>query len=248
MPRRVDDRGARRDRLRARPATSASGSSTRSSARPRSAARGGSTSPAPTQDGNVELFMQAGFARYGDERILHRAGDQRPARDRGPTSRPATAGSGRRAPLDALPCSRLYAAATPAAGPASRGRSAFPTGSARARTGGCRASSLAPILRFADVEASSRRARPAARTARSSTAFVQIGVAKEDQPHYLKLLARPEADVSALTEYALGIIRARTREERRVQPRARRHRARSGRTSRRSIGGSRTRASVRSPP
>ncbi|MEO5940953.1 MAG: hypothetical protein ABIZ72_08190, partial [Candidatus Limnocylindrales bacterium] len=27
------------------------------------------------QDGNVELFMQAGFARYGDELILHRAGD-----------------------------------------------------------------------------------------------------------------------------------------------------------------------------
>ena len=42
---------------------------------------------------------------------------------------------------------------------------------------------------------------------------VQIGVAKEDQPHYLKLLARPEADVSALTEFALGVIRARTEKD-----------------------------------
>jgi hypothetical protein len=40
--------------------------------------------------------------------------------------------------------------------------------------------------------------------------FVQIGVAKEDQPHYLKVVARPEADPEALIGYGLGIIAART--------------------------------------
>ena len=34
-------------------------------------------------------------------------------------------------------------------------------------------------------------------------------MAKEDQPHYLKLLARPDADVSPLLRFALGIIAAR---------------------------------------
>ena len=28
--------------------------------------------------------------------------------------------------------------------------------------------------------------------------FIQVGVASEDQPHYLKVMARPEADASAL--------------------------------------------------
>ena len=32
--------------------------------------------------------------------------------------------------------------------------------------------------------------------------FAQIGVAKEDQPHYLKLLGRPDADLSKLAEFA----------------------------------------------
>ena len=41
-------------------------------------------------------------------------------------------------------------------------------------------------------------------------AFVQIGVAKEDQPHYLKVIARPGADVSDLIGFALGSIAART--------------------------------------
>jgi hypothetical protein len=41
-------------------------------------------------------------------------------------------------------------------------------------------------------------------------AFLQIGVAKEDQPHYLKLVARPEADVAGLIDFGLGVIAART--------------------------------------
>jgi hypothetical protein len=32
----------------------------------------------------------------------------------------------------------------------------------------------------------------------------------EDQPHYLKLLGRPDADLSSLASFSLGIIRART--------------------------------------
>ena len=40
--------------------------------------------------------------------------------------------------------------------------------------------------------------------------FVQVGVAKEDQPHYLKVLARPEADTSSLVDFGLGVIAART--------------------------------------
>ena len=41
--------------------------------------------------------------------------------------------------------------------------------------------------------------------------FLQVGVAKEDQPHYLKILARPDADTKPLVEYGLGVISARTR-------------------------------------
>ena len=69
----LDAIGGARPTARAR---SASGSCSRSCARARSAARRASTSPAPTRDGNVELFMQAGFARYGEERVLYRPPDQ----------------------------------------------------------------------------------------------------------------------------------------------------------------------------
>ena len=40
--------------------------------------------------------------------------------------------------------------------------------------------------------------------------FVQVGVAKEDQPHYLKVIAKPDADASALVGFGLGVIAART--------------------------------------
>ena len=36
-------------------------------------------------------------------------------------------------------------------------------------------------------------------------------MAKEDQPHYLKVMARPDADTAPLVEYGLGVISARTR-------------------------------------
>lgn len=163
------------------------------------------------QDGNVELFMQAGFARYGDERILHRTGDQalpEPWTDeqaRAARIRPAV-------PLDAQPLARLYAAATPQ--PIQRLEGIrLPDWERQGSNWRVPRSSLAPILRFADVEAFVQASPDGGKDGTALDAFAQIGVAKEDQPHYLKLLARPEADVTEITEFALGVIRARTDRE-----------------------------------
>ena len=71
-------------------------------------------------------------------------------------------------------------------------------------------SSLAPILRFADVEAFVQERSDDGKGGTTLDGFVQVGVAKEDQPHYLKLLVRPDADAAALTSFALGVIRARS--------------------------------------
>ena len=71
-------------------------------------------------------------------------------------------------------------------------------------------SSLAPILRFADVEAFVQEAAGGGKDGTALDGFIQVGVAKEDQPHYLKVMARSEADVSPLVEYGLGVIAART--------------------------------------
>jgi hypothetical protein len=163
------------------------------------------------QDGNVELFMQAGFARYGDEWILHRSGDEplpsswsdEQARDC--RIRPVT-------PLDALPLSRLYAAATPQ--PVQRLEGIrMPDWERQGTNWRVPRSSLAPILRFADVEAFVQESATGGKDGTQLDGFVQVGVAKEDQPHYLKLLARPDADASALMEFALGVIAARTEKD-----------------------------------
>jgi hypothetical protein len=71
-------------------------------------------------------------------------------------------------------------------------------------------SSLAPILRFADVEVFVQDAGDGGKDGTALAGLVQIGVAKEDQPHYLKVLARPDTDATALIGYGLGIIEART--------------------------------------
>jgi hypothetical protein len=70
-------------------------------------------------------------------------------------------------------------------------------------------SSLAPILRFADVEAFVQQAKDGGKDGTQLDGFVQVGVAKEDQPHYLKVLARPDADIVPLLRYSLGVIAAR---------------------------------------
>lgn len=161
------------------------------------------------EGGNVELFMQAGFARYGEERILYRAPDQ-------PLPRPPTpaeaAELGIRAtePLDALELDRLYRAATPT--PVVRLEDyRLPDWERQGSHWRVPRSSLTPILRFADVEAFAQEAADG-RTVAGGTllAFCQIGVAKEDQPHYIRVICRPEHDPSDLIAYGLAAIAERT--------------------------------------
>ena len=159
-------------------------------------------------DGNVELFMQAGFARYGDERILFRSANQslpKPMTDaaaRDARIRPTTA-------LDSVALSRLYATATPQ--PVQR-LEAYRLTDWERQGSQWRVprSSLAPILRFADTEAWVQEAPGGGADGTQLEGFVQVGVAKEDQPHYLKVLVCPGVDASPLVRYGLGVIAART--------------------------------------
>ena len=160
-------------------------------------------------DGNVELFMQAGFARYGDEHVLYRDGDQE-LPEAWTEERARSCGIRAATSLDALPLARLYATATPA--PVQRLEGIRLADWERQGTNWrVPRSSLAPILRFADVEAFVQET-PGGGGADGTglDGFAQIGVAKEDQPHYLKILGKPDVDLSSLTEFALGVIRTRT--------------------------------------
>jgi hypothetical protein len=107
-------------------------------------------------------------------------------------------------PLDAVELSRLYRRITPA--PVVRlegyrlgdwehlpGRSSVP------RT------SLTPILRFADVESHVQEGKSG-----GLAAMLQLGVAKEQQPHYMRVLTLPEHDPSALIRFGLTIIGKRS--------------------------------------
>src|SRR4051794_26625510 len=158
-------------------------------------------------DDNVELFMQAGFMRYGDEHVLYRApGTTLPTPL--PDDEAAAIGIRPVNPLDAVALSRLYASVTPH--PVQRLEAI--RGLDRERPGKdwrVPRSSLAPILRFADVEAFVQQTADGGKDGTQLDGFVQVGVAKEDQPHYLKLLARPDADVVPLLRYSLGVIAAR---------------------------------------
>ncbi len=159
-------------------------------------------------DGNVALFMQAGFARYGNERVLVRPAGL-PLPD--PWTDAAADGAGIRpaAPLDALALARLYAAATPV--PVQR-LEAYRLLDWERQGLHWRVprSSLAPILRFADVEAFVQVAPGGGHDGTELDGFVQVGVAKEDQPHYLKAMVRPDRDAATLIRFGLGVIRART--------------------------------------
>lgn len=158
-------------------------------------------------DGNVELFMQTGFARYGNECVLSRD-------PRLPLPAPWTEGEARAAGIravvaqDAVALSRLYATVTPA--PVQRLEALrIADWERQGREWRVPRSSLVPILRFADVEGYLLEAPGGGRDGTRIDALVQVGVAKEDQPHYLKVLARPEADVTPLIRFALGVIAAR---------------------------------------
>jgi hypothetical protein len=153
--------------------------------------------------GNVELFMQAGFARYGEEAILFRdPGTPFPSLRAADAEqlliRPATN-------LDSVDLARLYKRVTPS--PVARlegyrlpdwenlpGRSSVP------RT------SLTPLLRFADVESLVQESDDA----QGLAAMLQVGVAKEQQPHYMRVLALPEHDTRPLIRYGLGLIGKRS--------------------------------------
>jgi hypothetical protein len=160
------------------------------------------------RDGNVDLFMQAGFARYGEEIVLYRPPDQGL-----PKPWPETRANAQRirpvAPLDALALSRLYAAATPQ--PVQRLEMIrIADWERQGPNWRVPRSSLTPILRFADVEGFVQESADPGSDGTRLDAFVQIGVAKEDQPHYLKVLARPDVDAADLIDFALGSIAART--------------------------------------
>ena len=158
-------------------------------------------------DGNVELFMQAGFMRYGEERILFRPFAE-PLPEPWPEARAAASRIRPASPLDALAASRLYATVTPQ--PVQRLEAIrLPDWERQGTHPRVPRSSLAPILRFADVEAFVQEAPDETDPGRVD-ALVQIGVAKEDQPHYLKVVARPDIDAGDLIEYGLGVIAART--------------------------------------
>lgn len=158
--------------------------------------------------GNVELFMQAGFARYGEEMILVR-GPGEPLPEPWSAEQVASCGIRPSTPLDALAIGRLYSAVTPV--PIQRMEAYGLTDWERQGTG-WRAprSSLAPILKFADVEAYVQQAVDGGPDGTALSGFMHVGVAKEDQPHYLKVMVRPGADAAPLIEFGLGVIRART--------------------------------------
>ncbi len=151
-------------------------------------------------DDNVELFMQAGFMRYGEERVLYRPPDQ-PLPRPWSEERAAKARIRQARPIDANALMQLYAAVTPA--PVQR-LEAFriPDWERQGSNWRVPRSSLAPILRFADLDGFVQEGEDGVRL----DAFIQTGVAREDQPHYLRPLARPEVDLKPLIEFGLGTI------------------------------------------
>jgi hypothetical protein len=159
--------------------------------------------------GNVELFMQAGFARYGEESVLYRDPDEPwpPVRSVDPASvgiRPAV-GS------DALALGRLYRAATPA--PVARLEDyRLPDWEHIGTRAGVPRTSLTPLLRFADLEAFVQGSP--SRSDDGLVAFLHLGVAKEHQPHYLRVVTRPEHDPTDLIRFGLATIGARVGGER----------------------------------
>jgi hypothetical protein len=151
---------------------------------------------------NVELFMQAGFVRYAEERVMYRPPD-RPLPQAWTEEQGAAARIRQARPVDANALMQLYAAVTPA--PVQR-LEAFriPDWERQGSNWRVPRSSLAPILRFADIDGFVQDSPDGARV----DAFIQTGVAREDQPHYLRVLGRPDVDVRPLIEYGLGTIAA----------------------------------------
>ena len=157
------------------------------------------------RQGNPELFMQAGFARYGQELLLFR-GTETPLPHAWSEEQIRAAGIRPCQPLDALPLARLYAAVTPQ--PVVRLES-YRLNDWERQGSNSRVprSSLAPILRFAEME--SYVQIPPDDGAGEISGLLQLGVAREEQPHYLKVMARPETNVAPLVSFGLGLLAAR---------------------------------------
>jgi hypothetical protein len=154
--------------------------------------------------GNVDLLMQAGFISYGQEHILYQAPEiPLPRVD---PDEAARAGIRPAAPLDALALSQLYARATPA--PVARLESYRLPDWERPGQSRIPRSSLAPILRLAEVETFVQEEAGAAGEALAG--MLQVGVAREAQPHYLRVLVRPGEDAGALVRYGLSVVAERT--------------------------------------
>ena len=102
--------------------------------------------------GNVELFMQAVSPATARSGILYPRPGDAACRRRSATLMRPSCGIRPAHAIDALELSRLYRAATPA--PVARLEDyRLPDWERQGSHGACRASSLTPILRFADVEA-----------------------------------------------------------------------------------------------
>jgi hypothetical protein len=158
--------------------------------------------------GNVEIFMQAGFLRYGEENILYRPPDlpwpAMPAEAETSTARIRAA-----VPMDALQLHRLYQAVTPR--PVTRLEGyRIPDWERQGNQWRIPRSALTPILRFADVEAFVQECPP--ESAPELAAFIQIGVAKADQPHYLRVVSHAGHDPSDLIRFGLAVIGERSGE------------------------------------
>jgi hypothetical protein len=152
--------------------------------------------------GNVELFMQAGFARYGQEMLFFR-GTEAPLPAPWPEERARAAGIRPTQPLDAWPLARLYNAITPP--PVARLESyRLADWERQGSSSRVPRSSLAPILRFAELESYVQ----AGEAPGEVRALLQVGVAREEQPHYLKVMAAPGTDVADAVDYGLGLIAA----------------------------------------
>lgn len=160
------------------------------------------------RSGNVELFMQAGFARYGEEGVFFRPSSESTPVPEVPSDAVMAAEGIRSAePIDALQLSRLYLLATPP--PVARLESyRLPDWERQGSHWRIPRSALTPILRFADVEAFVEVCPPPA--VEELAAFLQLGVAKEDQPHYLRVITRPDHDPTRLIRYGLAVIGERT--------------------------------------
>ena len=197
--RRVDGRGARRGRRprrrrRALPARPAPAARRRASGAP-----SGSTSPARDADDNVELFMQAGFIRFGDEHVLFREPDDAAAGADGRRRGAAARHPARHAARRACRCRRLYASVTPQPGPAAGGRPHPRLGAPGPRLAG-----PAQLARADPPVRRRRRLRPgvaraAARTARSSTRSSRSASRRRTSRTTSRCSRGPEADVVPLS-------------------------------------------------